>query len=182
MTAAGIWIIDSLLCGAVFFARPKARHSPPPAGRTAEDSGDNRLRPKGDDMRISRFFAAFCAGVILFSLASSPVLAKSQQGGGKAVSQAANNLSRGGVSLTEARRIAADEGLTGRNSLPPGIAKNLERGKPLPPGIAKNALPQKMSSRLPYHSGYEWLIAGYDLILVQKSTSLVADVLSGVFK
>ena len=28
-----------------------------------------------------------------------------------------------------------------RNGLPPGIAKNLARGKPLPPGIAKQVLP-----------------------------------------
>ena len=29
--------------------------------------------------------------------------------------------------------------------LPPGIAKNLARGKPLPPGIAKKFLPQDLS-------------------------------------
>lgn len=42
------------------------------------------------------------------------------------------------ISYTTARALAVNYGLTGYKALPPGIAKNLARGKPLPPGIAKN--------------------------------------------
>lgn len=42
------------------------------------------------------------------------------------------------ISYAVARQLAVNLGLTGYQSLPPGIAKNLARGKPLPPGIAKN--------------------------------------------
>ena len=41
------------------------------------------------------------------------------------------------ISYTTARALAVNYGLTGYKALPPGIAKNLARGKPLPPGIAK---------------------------------------------
>ena len=38
-------------------------------------------------------------------------------------------------------------------ALPPGVAKNLARGKPLPPGIAKRGLPNALTSRLSIPSG-----------------------------
>ena len=42
-------------------------------------------------------------------------------------------------------------------------------------------VPGAMLARLPVHPGYEWRVAGSDLILVAIATSVVADVLSGVF-
>src|SRR5688572_22647168 len=45
-------------------------------------------------------------------------------------------------------------------SLPPGIAKNLARGKPLPPGIAKKQVPDDLIILLPVRSGTRWWIAG----------------------
>ncbi|MFJ3002140.1 anti-virulence regulator CigR family protein [Serratia liquefaciens] len=80
-----------------------------------------------------------------------------------------------------ARSLALNYGLTGYRSLPPGIAKNLARGKPLPPGIAKKMVPSSMLHDLPYYPGYEWRIAGNDLVLVALSTALVASVINGVF-
>ena len=66
--------------------------------------------------------------------------------------------------------------------MPPGIAKNLARGKPLPPGIAKQYVPGPMLARLPQHPGYEWRVVGSDLVLVGIQTAIVADVLVGVFR
>ena len=40
-------------------------------------------------------------------------------------------------------------GKSKRGSLPPGIAKNLARGKSLPPGIAKQHLPLELQRALP---------------------------------
>lgn len=87
-----------------------------------------------------------------------------------------------GITVLEARNIAVQLHSTGYQGLPPGIRKNLGRGKPLPPGIAKKMVPGGMLSRLPVHPGYEWRIAGSDLILVAVATSIVADVLSDVFQ
>ena len=92
------------------------------------------------------------------------------------------SLVMAGISLEKARHLALDYHYTGYSSLPPGIKKNLARGKPLPPGIAKKMVPSRMLAHLPRHAGYEWRVAGADLILVAAATGIVADVLSGVFR
>lgn len=66
-------------------------------------------------------------------------------------------------------------------SLPPGIAKNVARGKPLPPGIAKRGLPTDLESRLPpLREGLERVIAGDDVTIVEEGTRVVVDVLKDV--
>lgn len=90
-------------------------------------------------------------------------------------------LSTAGISISTARGYAVQAGATGYGSLPPGIRKNLARGKPLPPGIAKKMVPGPMLTRLPVHPGYEWRVAGNDLVLIAIATGIVADVLAGVF-
>lgn len=66
--------------------------------------------------------------------------------------------------------------------LPPGIAKNLARGKPLPPGIAKRFLPEDLNAALPVRSGYERLIVGSDVLLIDLTTRVVVDILRGVLR
>ncbi|QHF45895.1 hypothetical protein PspS35_19635 [Pseudomonas sp. S35] len=65
-------------------------------------------------------------------------------------------------------------------ALPPGIQKNLARGKPLPPGIAKK-LDGRLLGHLPRYDGYEWRQVGTDLILVAIATGLVYEILNGAF-
>lgn len=64
-------------------------------------------------------------------------------------------------------------------SLPPGIQKNLARGKPLPPGIAKK-LDSRLLDRLPHYEGYEWQQAGTDLLLIAIATGVIQEVLHDV--
>ena len=63
-------------------------------------------------------------------------------------------------------------------AVPPGIQKNLARGKPLPPGIAKK-LDGRLLGRLPHYDGYEWQQAGTDLILVAIASGIIYEVLNG---
>ncbi|WP_123566648.1 anti-virulence regulator CigR family protein [Pseudomonas vranovensis] len=63
-------------------------------------------------------------------------------------------------------------------ALPPGIQKNLARGKPLPPGIAKK-LDGRLLGHLPRYDGYEWQQAGTDLILVAIATGIIYEVITG---
>jgi len=86
-----------------------------------------------------------------------------------------------GITVSTARTYAHEYGLSGYSQLPPGIRKNLARGKPLPPGIAKKMVPGPMLARLPAYPGYEWRIAGSDLVLVAIATAVIADVLLNVF-
>lgn len=85
------------------------------------------------------------------------------------------------ISYSRARSLAVNYGLVGYQALPPGIAKNLARGKPLPPGIAKKTLPASMINDLPYYPGYEWRAVGNDLVLVAISTAIIASVINDVF-
>lgn len=92
-----------------------------------------------------------------------------------------NHLVLAGITAALAREYALDLGLRNYSSLPPGIRKNLTRGKPLPPGIAKKMVAGPLISRLPKHPGYEWRIAGTDLILISVATAVIADILYDVF-
>ncbi|MCC4265306.1 anti-virulence regulator CigR family protein [Oceanimonas baumannii] len=66
-----------------------------------------------------------------------------------------------------------------RRSLPPGIAKNLRRGKPLPPGIAKRFDP-RLRERLPYYEGYEWRRVDNKAVLVDLATENVRYILEDI--
>lgn len=92
-----------------------------------------------------------------------------------------NNLVSVNLTYDRVRPLAVNYGLTGYQSLPPGIAKNLARGKPLPPGIAKKVVPASLLGQLPSYPGYEWRIVGNDLVLIALSTAIVASVINGVF-
>lgn len=85
------------------------------------------------------------------------------------------------ITYNEARSLAVQGGLVGYSALPPGIAKNLARGKPLPPGIAKKMVPVSMLNQLPHYPGYEWRIAGNDLVLIALSTAIVTTIINNVF-
>jgi hypothetical protein len=65
--------------------------------------------------------------------------------------------------------------------LPPGIAKNLQRGKALPPGIAKQALPTGLIALLPPPPrGYERIVLSGKVLLVEVATQVIHDVLEDV--
>jgi len=65
--------------------------------------------------------------------------------------------------------------------LPPGIAKNLARGKPLPPGIAKQYLPQGLVDLLPRPPhGFERIIVDGILMLVEIKTRVIHDILKDI--
>jgi hypothetical protein len=65
-----------------------------------------------------------------------------------------------------------------KKGLPPGIAKNLQRGKPLPPGIAKQYLPRDLYVRLPRPpAGLDYLIIAGKLVLVEVATQVVREIL-----
>ena len=142
-------------------------------------------------MRLShRALAVWVTAGLAVALVSVDLQAQGRgRGRGQAQGQGAGEAarSRGSVSVTVvfregdyaafrdyfiSHRIAAEP-------LPPGIAKNVARGKPLPPGIAKK-LDGRLVSRLPHYEGYDWVRAGTDLILVAVATGIIYEVLEDV--
>jgi len=66
-------------------------------------------------------------------------------------------------------------------SLPPGIAKNLQRGKSLPPGIAKQVLPSRLTQVLPpVPKGFERVVVDGKVLLVEIATQVVHDILEDI--
>ncbi|MGM0984019.1 MAG: anti-virulence regulator CigR family protein [Pseudomonadota bacterium] len=68
-----------------------------------------------------------------------------------------------------------------RDSLPPGIRMNLERGKPLPPGIAKK-FDTRVRRDLPDYDGYEWRRVGTDAVLVDLTNDIIYEVIHDILR
>ena len=120
--------------------------------------------------------------VCLFALGSCATAQEPSVSGQGGVTVAGDHgVISAGISVGDARLLAARHNLSGYKPLPPGIRKNLARGKPLPPGIVKTRLPQAFVAQLPQHPGYQWHQAGTDLLLVVAGSYVVQDVLNGVF-
>jgi len=83
---------------------------------------------------------------------------------------------------TQIRSFYASRPASNVESLPPGIRRNLARGKPLPPGIAKRSAPPELSSRVHLRDGYELVEVGVDVFLVEVATNMVHDVLMDVIR
>lgn len=67
------------------------------------------------------------------------------------------------------------------DSLPPGIRKNLARGKPLPPGIARK-FDGRVQSRLPSYPGYDWRQVGTDAVLINTTTGIVETIIDNILR
>jgi hypothetical protein len=69
-------------------------------------------------------------------------------------------------------------GLAKRDQLPPGLAK---RGNRLPPGLMKSDLPTDLEETLPkLPDNVERVVVDTDILLVQKGTDLILDVMEGI--
>ncbi|WP_339885810.1 anti-virulence regulator CigR family protein [Vreelandella maris] len=85
------------------------------------------------------------------------------------------------INERELRQLLRQHDAPRAESLPPGIQRNLERGKPLPPGIAKR-FDGRLASQLPRYPGYEWERVGADVVLIEAATRIVVDVLVDVLR
>ncbi|MEH6642307.1 anti-virulence regulator CigR family protein [Vreelandella glaciei] len=85
------------------------------------------------------------------------------------------------INERELRQLFRQHDAPRAESLPPGIQRNLERGKPLPPGIAKR-FDGRLAAQLPQYPGYEWERVGADVVLIEAATRVVVDVLVDVLR
>lgn len=128
--------------------------------------------------------------VALVFLCASPVMAKKPENKGNGQGHQSEHSDHGakgndgrqemhyaGISQRDAERYARQYQFYGYKPLPPGIRKNMARGKPIPPGLAYQRLPPAYVNSLPRYSGYEWRGYGSDLVLVSIVSNVIADVI-----
>ncbi len=138
--------------------------------------------------------------IVLAFLSASPVIAKNSDNQGKSYGQGNSKdygnsqkdhsknkdkhqeMHYAGINQNDAKRYASQYHVGGYKPLPPGIRKNLARGKAIPPGIAMTRLPNGYVNQLPRYNGYEWRGYGSDLVLVNSTNQLIADVIMDVLR
>ena len=108
-------------------------------------------------------------------------------GGSGAVVEATTTVMGVDVTLSAGMRTQiqdyyAAHPVANAEALPPGIRRNLARGKPLPPGIAKKVAPAELASRVQLRPGYELVEVGLDVFLVEVATGVIHDVLMDVVR
>jgi hypothetical protein len=137
--------------------------------------------------------------ILMFIVIASGSLAFGQgrgrgQGGGAASAPSSSTVS-GGFGRDEARIIMewfhdADNlnglppGLANREELPPGLQRQLVRNGKLPPGLEKKIqpLPPVLVARLPpLPDNRTRVIIGGNVILMDNTTSVIVDILVGIF-
>lgn len=134
---------------------------------------------------MRHLFRSVATGIALALLSGvSPVDAEAQGRGNRAKSA---EVSVGGVVLTVDVRTAirdyyAAHPVAQADALPPGIRRNLARGKPLPPGIARKSAPTDLQASLRIAEGYEIVEVGLDVFLVELATNVIHDVLMDVIR
>lgn len=116
------------------------------------------------------------------------------KGHGKGHGRVVKNAERNGVSAESLLAVGATAATlagylgpqrellaVGAAPLPPGIRKNLARGKPMPPGLAWKPAPPSVIELLPVVEEHRWVMSGTDLILVAAGTMVVGQILENVF-
>jgi hypothetical protein len=88
---------------------------------------------------------------------------------------------RGKKHKKDKKKKGLPPGLAKKDQLPPGLQKQLQRNGTLPPGLAKRDLPADLESRLtPPHEGYERVIADTHVVLVEKATGIIMDIIENI--
>jgi len=139
---------------------------------------------------LKHYLLAACLALPFLLLTSNSAAAQGRNGRG-----GGRENSGGGVSVEFTAEISFSVGDRGQirayyssnpspglEVLPPGIRKNLARGKPISPGIAKRFLPDALRSSLSIHPRYEVIEVGWDVFLVEAATGIIHDVLMDVIR
>ena len=113
-------------------------------------------------------------------------------GQGKSATDSADKKKKGESKSTKAKGKGKGKGgrggglppgLAKKDSLPPGLARQLERNGTLPPGLATRDLPTDLKAKLPpTGASRERVIVENDVVLIERATGRILDILKDVIK
>jgi Ni/Co efflux regulator RcnB len=142
-----------------------------------------------EDVQVKRYAArVMCVPLLLFAALAlaappegkgRPQKAEHKESGRHAQRESGSDLQ--GFDEEAWRAFVREQRYAGYDALPPGIRKNLARGKPLPPGIARREVPPELLRGLPHREGYEWRVVGADVVLYSITSGIVDQILRDVF-
>lgn len=78
-------------------------------------------------------------------------------------------------------QLSLPPGLARKQSLPPGLQRQLERNGTLPPGLSSHRMPPGLRGRLPGRENNEILVVGSDVIIIDPLTRAIIDILEVIF-
>lgn len=136
-------------------------------------------------MRLRTLILSLLGSIILFSGCQSGT-ARSTSGGvvvrtpGSEISVVFSDHDRQVIHDYYARYKAkkVPPGLAKKETLPPGLARQLVKNRTLPPGLQGRVLPRDLEmslSRLP--DGYRRVIAGADITILNTTTRVIVDII-----
>jgi hypothetical protein len=114
-------------------------------------------------------------GLALLVVLALPAEGQSGTAKGKASGRGEAKVTHARASDTEIRIVREYYSDPSRKPkpIPPGIWKNLGRGKKVPPGMSRTRLPGAVVERMPRRQGAEWWIAGDRVLLIDTNNNLV---------
>ncbi len=133
-------------------------------------------------IELRPLWRGFAIAVIVVGVVSAEADAQGKKDRGRAAAVAEVTFSVNVDLERDIRAFYAERPARGVEALPPGIRRNLARGKPLPPGIAKRTAPPELVSSLRLPHGYELVEVGLDVLVVEVATAVIHDVLTDVIR
>lgn len=133
---------------------------------------------------MKRAFRTVGTGLVLALavVCSVPLEAEAQERGGRGRGEPSEGITLSLEVKSQILEFYASRPASDAEALPPGIRRNLERGKRLPPGIAKKSAPAELQARLELAEGFELVELGLDVFLVEVATSIIHDVLTDLIR
>ncbi len=165
----------------------RGRRTAVPKGTAVATVLPSDLMKAGHLMMTNKTFTIVAAGLLITALAGQAEAQGRGRGNGKSKARAPQAAQGASVAVVFGDR----DRVTVRNyfaahkiapqSLPPGIAKNVARGKPLPPGIAKRAVPADLVVLLPRREPNVTFYLVGDRVVALRA-GIVIDVLIDIFR
>ncbi len=150
-----------------------------PQPRMAQSSD----RVAQEDDRLGRVFSDLERRVIREVLTQTGVIEDQDDDDDAEEAEDEDRSARGeGARGGKGRGRGLPPGLARRENLPPGLQRQLDERGRFPPGLERQALPEELEGRLPERTDTERVIVGDDVVLIERGTDLVLDVIRDVLR
>lgn len=159
---------------AMIFVLPQP--APAQSDKSASSTSQSTSVTRAED-RVAQVFSDLEKRIIREVLAGTGVVEVDEESDGDK-----GRRDKAGKGQGNGKKSGLPPGLAKRDRLPPGLQKQLDRNGRLPPGLDRRALPADLENRLPDRTNTERVIVDNDVVLIERGTDLVLDVIRDVVR